>query len=69
MRQRKLKFARAKKSSALRLRASYDARNLACAELIIADKEQYSGPGSASLVQWAERVIQRLGNEKEKEAA
>lgn len=40
------------------MQESYDARNLACARLIVASREKYSGPGSGCLITWAERVLQ-----------
>lgn len=63
---RRLKFAPIKRKLSV---LSLDERNLACAEAILSDREQFSGPGNASIVAWAKRILERLAVKERKPVA
>ena len=61
MKQQSLRFdCLSQGHSAPRTRRDYDADNLRCARIILADRARWQAQ-CALLVRWAERVIERLG--------
>lgn len=55
-----------KRKTALDRTAGYDASNLRCARVILANRSKYDTPTTGCMILWAETVTRRLGANSER---